>query len=55
MSLSPEEAGCPIRDDHWPRWLKLRDGAVIWFYGVVGWDGEWIRIDVVESTVWENG
>jgi hypothetical protein len=55
MSLSPEEAGCPIRDDHWPRWLKMRDGAVIWFYGVVGWDGEWIRIDEVESTGWDKG
>lgn len=40
---------CPIRDDHWPRWLKMRDGSVVWFFDVAGWDGEWITIDQVES------
>ena len=48
---TPEEAGCPIRDDHWPRWLKVRNGSVIWFYEVVNWDGEWITIEA-ESTGW---
>jgi len=44
MTETLEEAGCPIRDDHWPRWLKMRDGAVIWFDSVVSWDGEWIEV-----------
>jgi hypothetical protein len=55
MSLSPEEAGCPIRDDSWPRWFKMRDGSVIWFFQVVGWDGEWIVIDEDESAGWDIG
>jgi len=51
----PEEAACPIRDnDHWPRWIKMQDGSVIWFYEVVGWDGAWITIDV-EPLAWNNG
>ena len=50
--LSPEEAGCTIRDDCWPRWFKMRDGSVIWFFEVAGWDGEWIIIDAVESMGW---
>ena len=41
---TPEEAGCPIRDDHWSRWFKMRDGSVIWFDTVTGWDGEWIQV-----------
>ena len=50
MSLSPEEAGCPIRDDHWPRWLKMRDGSTIWFDSVVSWDGEWIKVTYSDDT-----
>ena len=45
MTGKLEEAGCPIRaNDSWSRWLKLRDGAVIWFDEVVSWDGEWIEV-----------
>jgi len=45
MTETLEEAGCPIRaNDSWSRWLKLRDGAVIWFDEVVGWDGKWIEV-----------
>tara|TARA_R110000824_G_scaffold335981_2_gene522522 strand:+ start:487 stop:738 length:252 start_codon:yes stop_codon:yes gene_type:complete len=51
MSLSPEEAGCPIRDDSWPRWLKVRDGSVIWFDAVTSWDGQWIRVEHCDDTM----
>ena len=54
MTRKPEEVRCPIRDDHRPRWLKMRDGAVVWFFDVAGWDGEWITIDQVESG-WDKG
>jgi hypothetical protein len=48
---SPEEAGCPIRaNDSWSRWLKLRDGSVIWFDEVVSWDGEWIQVTYSDDT-----
>ena len=40
-----KEEVCPIRaDDTWPRWLKMRDGSVIWFDEVADWDGEWIKV-----------
>ena len=60
MAMTGEllEAGCPIRDnDHWPRWLKVRDGTVIWFKEVADWDGEWIAIETVDSEVfdWDDG
>ena len=49
MSLSPEMGGCPLgcpirSNDSWPRWIMVRDGSVVWFHDVVGWDGEWIEI-----------
>ena len=48
---TPQEAGCPIRaDDFWSRWLKLRDGSVIWFDEVVSWDGEWIKVKYCDDT-----
>ena len=51
MSVSPEEAGCPIRaNDSWSRWLKMRDGSVIWFDEVVSWDGEWIEVKYLDDT-----
>jgi hypothetical protein len=40
-----KEEVCPIRaDDTWPRWLKMRDGSVIWFDEIADWDGEWIKV-----------
>ena len=48
---TPQEAGCPIRaNDSWARWLKLRDGSVIWFDEVVSWDGEWIEVTYFDDT-----
>lgn len=49
MVSSPEDGGCPLgcpvrSNDSWPRWIKMRDGSVLWFHDVVGWDGEWIQI-----------
>ena len=49
MVLSPEMGGCPLgcpirSNDSWPRWIMVRDGSVVWFHDVVGWDGEWIEI-----------
>jgi len=47
---TPEEAGCPIRDDSWSRWLKMRDGSTIWFDEVVSWDGDWIEVTYFDDT-----
>ena len=49
MTLSPEMGGCPLgcpihSNDSWPRWIKMRDGSVVWFHDVVGWDGEWVQV-----------